>query len=267
MYQTVLSYPYAALTSGQIPNARVVTRGNNPGVSTSAQPEDVWTGAVLGTLNGINHNIIPLAQSPTSMEIVSDSASDTSAGVGARSVQITYLDTNYLPFTVVLATNGTTPVQLASNVMRINDFRVYSTGTFGSGNVGNISIRQTGGLGATYAYLASGNGVHHTSLYTVQANMEFDALAAIAGVNRTAGSDRYATFSICVQPPTGALVRGFIISASADNTVVFAMGGIPFNVLPPKTDIWIRCETVSATNTDVTGGILGVLRPPIPGTL
>src|SRR5213592_3904993 len=141
MYDVQVPFPFAASISTGGATARVSTLGNNPSVDTSTQPEDVWSGAVLGVLNSIDHKFIPKPQTPTSMEIVSDSANDAAAGTGARTVAVVYLDANYASKTAVLTLNGLTPVALPETVMRVNMVAVSTSGTFGGNNIGNISIR------------------------------------------------------------------------------------------------------------------------------
>lgn len=75
-----------AVGLGQVPGYRRITAlGNNPDVDT-AGPEDVWSGGGL----------YPWMTTATALEIVSDSASDTSAGTGARTVLVNGLDANFV---------------------------------------------------------------------------------------------------------------------------------------------------------------------------
>lgn len=65
-----------AIGFGQVPGYRRITAlGNNPDVDTGIH-EDIWTGGGL----------YPWMTAATSLEIVSDSANDTAAGTGARTV-------------------------------------------------------------------------------------------------------------------------------------------------------------------------------------
>lgn len=90
----------------------------------------------------------------STMTIVSSSASDSSAGTGARTVTVTYLDqTGAGPFTTVFTMNGTTVVTAGvSNMCFIEKITVSTIGSTGS-NVGILTLK-TGG-GATVGTIAA----------------------------------------------------------------------------------------------------------------
>lgn len=237
------------------------TLGNNPDVDTGALPAAIWDGATLGVLNGIDHKVIPLATSAVAMELVSSSANDTAAGSGARTVTINYLDGTYTQKTVVLTLNGTTGVPLPENVLRINSFLVLTAGTVGANNVGNLSIRAVGGIGATYAYLRAGLGVTRSSLYTVPANFTLTVMAFVFSINRSSLNDGWASVAFAFQNDVGRLLLGLEVSCSTSTPYRHEVTGMPLTILPEKTDVWFRCESVSQSNTNVTAGMLGYIRP------
>jgi hypothetical protein len=83
--------------------------------------------------------------------IASASANDSSAGTGARTVKITYLDsTGAGPFTETVTLNGTTYVNtVATNICYIEQMDVLTVGSTGS-NVGILTLKAaTAGGGAT----------------------------------------------------------------------------------------------------------------------
>lgn len=260
MLETHLSFPYTAAISSGGATMRIATLGNNIDVDTATQPEDVWSGADLGVLNGVDHRFIPKPTSPVSMEVVSSSANDTAAGAGARTVAIQYLDANYILKTTVIALAGLTPVALPEPVRRINQFVVATSGTVGDNNQGNLSVRLAGGLGATYSYMLIGHGLSRSSIYTVPDKVQFDLLSLVLSLNRTDTSDRWATFTVCVQSEAGRLLKGIELSASTSQPYRHESANVPLNVLAPRTDVWIRCEAVSANNTNVVGALFGVQR-------
>lgn len=95
------------------------------------QEEDLW--AVGGAY------VFPSAE--MGMEVVSDSALDTSDGTGARTVKIWYLDDTFAEKTEVITLNGVTPVAtVATDIYRVNYFRVETAGSGGKA-AGNIDIR------------------------------------------------------------------------------------------------------------------------------
>jgi hypothetical protein len=82
----------------------------------------------------------------SAMTIVSASANDTSAGTGARTVTVTYLDqTGAGPLTTTFTMNGTTPVTAGvSNMCFIEKIVVATVGSTGS-NVGILTLKTGGG--------------------------------------------------------------------------------------------------------------------------
>jgi len=262
----LVSAPYAYLAAAGIdPHAvRVATLGNNPSIDTATQPEDVWSGAQLGLLNGVDHKFIPRPQSALAMEVVSDNANDTAAGTGARTVIIGYLDANYAAKTTVRTLNGTTAVALPENVMRVNSVIVVTAGTFGGNNIGNISVRAAGGAGSTYSYMTAGFGLARSSAFTVPADAIFDVLSMLLSINRTDTQDRWGTFTLCVQNSAGRLIKGIELSASTVTPYRHEAADVPLNVVAAKTDVWVRCEAVSQNSTNVTAGLFGVQRLGLP---
>lgn len=105
------------------------------------------------------------------MEVVSSSAADTSNGTGAQKVKISYLDTTYAEQTEVITLNGVTAVPtVATNIFRINHFRVESTGT-GLRAAGNIDIRHLSDT-PIYSRISTGLTRARNSAYTVPKGKE-----------------------------------------------------------------------------------------------
>jgi len=260
------SYPYAASLGFLAGTARVATLGNNPLINTATQPEDVWAGASLGVLNGIDHRFIPLPVSAVSMEVVSDSANDAAAGTGARTVVIGYLTSDYTAKSIVLALNGLTPVALPEPVLRVNTLIVVTSGTRGDNNAGNISVRLAGGAGATYKYLTPGVGFERSSLYTVPKGSSFDLISIMFCINRTDTVDRSAKFSLCNQSASGRLIKGLQVSCTTTQPYRHEADGCPLISYAATTDVWLRCEAVNNNNTDVVGSMFGIQRNSGPFT-
>jgi len=267
MYDVQVPYAYAASLSSGGATSRVSTLGNNPSVDTATEPEDVWSGATLGILNGIDHKFIPKPQAPTSMEIVSDSANDIAAGTGARTILVAYLDANYAAKTTILAMNGTTPVALPETVMRVNMVTVVTSGTFGSNNIGNVSVRAAGGLGATYSYLVAGLGFARSSLFTVPANVSMDLLSIFVSINRVDTNTRAATFTLCNQNQAGRLIKGLELAITSDSAYRHEAAGVPLINYATRTDVWMRCESVNLSGTNVTASLFGYTRNAVNFTL
>jgi hypothetical protein len=184
---------------------------------TSAVSQNTVTGLASGTisLGGGSSGNLQVIRATTYNEptangqrsIVSSSASDAAAGVGARSVKITYLDaTGAGPFTETLALNGVTPVNTASlTICFIEKMEVLTVGTTGS-NVGTITLlTATGGGGTVIGTIGIGNIVaavgdnqtlwaHHYVPVSRVSRVSSILVASIA-----AGVAAYATFFLKAQ--------------------------------------------------------------------
>jgi hypothetical protein len=103
------------------------------------------------------------------MRLVSSSASDSSAGTGARTVRITYYDGSLNgPLTETVTMNGTTPVNtVATNIRFIERLDAITVGSNGT-NVGTISIQNTGG-GTTFGTIAASDGTTYWAHHYVAA--------------------------------------------------------------------------------------------------
>jgi hypothetical protein len=138
-------------------------------VTVSVVPSESSTGLIIGiaklgggTANTINFiNGTPYTEQTTNAQrsIASASANDTSAGTGARQVEIKYYDQTMVgPFTETVTLNGTTAVATSnSNICFIESIRVTSVGS-GSSNAGIITlyVNNTGG-GGTIGTIGTGN--------------------------------------------------------------------------------------------------------------
>lgn len=129
----------------------------NPAVGTGAY-EDVWgAGGVM---------VYPTAAE--SWEIVSSSASDTSAGTGARTVFITSLDANLEVQTQTVTLSGVTPAALTGTHLRPQSVIVLTAGS-NEVNVGTLTLR-VASAGATRNVVLPDIGQSMDAHYTIPAN-------------------------------------------------------------------------------------------------
>ena len=130
--------------------------GARTGVSGAFLALGGGSAGVLQTLRATTYTE-PASAAQRSMS--SSSASDTSAGTGARTVEITYYDnTGVGPLTETVTLNGTSSVNtVATNIRFIESMRVVTAGS-GGANVGTITLfGSTGGGGGTVGTIGVGN--------------------------------------------------------------------------------------------------------------
>lgn len=143
---------FNAAVSGEI-DGRVArsyhVMGRRSGFNSTSVLQDV--GEFLGT----SINALPELTGVENLEVVSTAATDTAAGVGARTVRIGYINTsNALVESADIVLNGVTPVALGFQAKFI---LWMETSTVGSNEVavGNILLR-IAGAGATHEQITAG---------------------------------------------------------------------------------------------------------------
>lgn len=132
-----------------------IARSLVPGArSFSSFGERTSSGAETNAPIRTSGAIVLIDPAGVQMSIVSASASDTSNGTNARTVLISYLDTNLAEQTEVVTLAGLTPVStVATNIRYIQGMRVASYGATSSAAAGAISASNGG---TTYASIPAG---------------------------------------------------------------------------------------------------------------
>lgn len=108
---------------------------------------------------------LTLPTSAESLEIVSDSVNDASAGTGAQTVRIEGLDGNYIEQSEIVTLNGITAVALANTYLRTFKVIVLTAGSTGS-NEGLLTLRIASG-GASRMQVRVNRSVSASSFYTI----------------------------------------------------------------------------------------------------
>lgn len=147
---------------GTFISTQVAIGAGQPPIPVTTSPTFTTRGMRIGVVSVTSATITAIHKSAYTEQIVnftgsvhSSSASDTAAGVGARTVLITYLDqTGAGPFTETVTLNGTTAVNLVNtNHCYIESMVVQTVGVNGASNVGTLTLFT--GAGATGTNVAS----------------------------------------------------------------------------------------------------------------
>jgi len=236
---------FTGIAAGVIPGtAYRLGLGNNPSIDTNSTPEDVWSGGGL----------YPWMAAASSLEIVSDSAADAAAGTGMRTVQIQGLDANYVELNQTVTLNGTTPVAVPQQLLRINRCLIQTAGSGGT-NAGTVVVRVAGG-GTTYAHIPVGFGSTRSSNFTTPAGKTLFITTYNFSINRPS-TQRDATLATAIRLQNGAHFLSNEVSVDGNP---FQRIQIPPAPLPEKTDFVFRCTYVSANATDLTASWTGFVR-------
>ncbi len=220
--------------------AHVNTFGHNADVD-SGVVEDVWENG--GTLTRMT--------SAETMNIVSTSTSDDGSpvGVGARTVNISGLDSNFDPISETVTMNGTTNVLTSNSYIRVRRMLVLTADASATNtNVGTITA--TASSAATVqASIGVADGISHNIHYTVPNNKTSYLYKVELNVFKVSGGNAAIKFKAIITPPAGA---DFVVVEKAmesDNTeleIIF----VPPVQFVEKTDLKITALSDSA-NTEL----------------
>jgi hypothetical protein len=146
---------YLKVACGKVPGASIMRGlGERIGIGITTNGEDLWRGNDLTPLASV---IIPTpADVGEQMTIVSESANDSSAGTGVRTIEIHYIDATGNAQEETLIMNGLTGVNtVATDIRFINEMHAL---TIGSGGVadGSIKIAKTGTTTLVYSMIFVG---------------------------------------------------------------------------------------------------------------
>ena len=232
----------------RIPGAlRTVRLGNNPDVDSGTVPETVWSGG----------GQYPWMSAATALEAVSTSVQDNPTGTGAATINVPGLDANFSPLTVPVTLNGTTPVALSSNLLRVQAAAVSSRGSAavnGGTNIGDIIIRDAGG-GTVRMIIPAGYGVSRSSTYTVPADRVLTLESFFGCVNRSTNTDTVEIGIVLRNAITGMESRPFEFSIRA-TPYLHDLKDAP-SVVPARTDVRFDVVFTANPNTNVSAAFAG----------
>lgn len=181
----------------------------------------------------------------TVLKVSSSSTADTSAGTGARTVQLYGLDADYNEINETVTLNGQTAVNTTNSFLRINRMVVRTAGTGGT-NAGVIyagtGTVTTGVPANKYATIAIGDGQSLMALWTVPAGFTLYIYQTDVTV-ATTQNNKYATISLVARPFGEVFqVKDRFVKAESQSTIQYAF---PLK-FEEKTDIEYRCIGDSA---------------------
>jgi len=214
--------------------------------------EDVWGG-------GGTYGFYPTES--VTVDIKSSSANDTSAGTGARTVQVYGLDSSWELQDETVTLNGTTEVALANEYVRLFRGIVLTAGT-NETNVGNITVQSSEAAGGIAdntigIYIVAGDGQTQHAIYTTPANTTAYFLKGYVGVADDDKNGEVAVFQWLARPNTVANGAWAVKGEMGCNTLGSGTWqyeyGVPSGGIPGKTDIRIKVLLATATLA-VAGG-------------
>ncbi len=223
--------------------------GINEDVDLAAAEDVVEAG---GTYAGLP--VLP-AQAAETLNIVSGSANDASAGTGARTVRVEGLDANGNWAEETFTLNGTTPVVSTSTWLRVVRAFIVGAGSGGT-NAGAITIKHNTTTANIFAVIKAGRGMSMNAVFTVPTGKVARLTSWFGqGYGLTAANE--ATLELLARP-TGAnqgwrTLRQLVVPATVTDQMADKIDG-PGLRLSALTDIKVRA-TVPVDNAKVLVGL------------
>ena len=183
---------YLAVAKGDFTGYSNVSKfGYNPTVG-SGNYESIWEGS----------NAYPWMSAADQLEVLSSDTDDTSAGTGARTVELQGLDSSWNVLTETVTMNGTSAVTTTGSFLRIFRARVVTAGSSGR-NEGTITIRDQD-TSTTRALITNGatdgNGQTLMAVYTIPAGKT----GYIININVSSAKDQEQTYRLMSRDNTVA---------------------------------------------------------------
>lgn len=244
------STPYIfSIAEGDVPNHTIQHKMGYTNASTAAETT-LWNPGTQYVF----------AAGTISVEAVSTSANDTSAGSGVRTVHLQYLDINYAEKTFTFTINGVTPVAGPTDFFRVNGFHVETAGATGK-TEGVVSLRLVGGAATVYSQMAIGTTRSRNSVFTVPAGKTYyvENVHFSAGY-KTTGKTVRMTLHASINPDgvtstSGTIFWPYFESMLIDGTS-YDPSDAPLKFLE-KTDIKVSVigETLAQCTSRISGWI------------
>ena len=234
----ISSMPYLYdIAEGNIADHEIGYRlGFTPAMTTAES--DVWSyggkytfPAVAGTLS-----------------MVSSSAADASAGYGARTVKVEYLDENYARQFETVTLNGVTPVTMTGSAIRVNGMNVLTAGSAAQAS-GSISLFKNAAGSVVHGYITPGYTAARSSVYTVPAGFNLYITTVDMSFGYAANQTHYARLYLRIKQLNKVLSTLFypFVEAVVANSVATIALPVPIKVVE-KVDFKVS-GIASATGT------------------
>lgn len=231
---------FLAVAKGDFTGYSNVSKFGYNAAVTSIAYESIWEGS----------NAYPWQTVADQLEVLSSSANDTSAGTGARTVELEGLDSSWNLLTETLTMNGTTAVTTTASFLRIFRARVVTAGT-SLRNEGDITIRDQD-TSTTRALITNGPtssfGQSLMAVYTIPAGKT----GYVININFSSAKDLEQEYRLMARDNTVANaawnVKEFVTGRGGFSD--FIKRGI--NKYTEKTDLDL--QVISSANSAVGGG-------------
>ncbi len=209
--------------------------GDNLNINPNDTPEDIWGGDGLYT-----GHPTPCPAEP--LELFSSSADDTLAGTGAQTVEVQFLDDDYVRVIEVIEMNGLTSVSSVSDACRFGESSILTVGTEGT-NVGIITFRGETTEATVFGIMPIALGQTQFGGFTVPANTTAVIRSVEVTIFRNQGRAGAASFRLLIRPKAR---HSFEHDLGTGAPLALEFQGLR---VPERMDVLPRIEQVSGTGT------------------
>jgi len=235
---------YFEVAAERIPKHSFVHKfGQNPDIDQIDGFEAIWNGG--GDYTGFDATV------EDTIDVSSSDANDTSAGTGARTVELQGLDGEYREVSETVVLGGTSTVTTTQKFLRMHRGVVRTAGT-GAGNAGAITAQATGTSDHTFMVLPIGYNQTMIAAYTVPGGK--DACLTSWYSSLSGKTNANASIRLLMRPlgQTFQVKEEFTLRA-AGSSYVQREYRVPKDSIPEKTDIKVMADT-DANNTAIAAG-------------
>jgi len=242
MSSGVMDWGLLWVSRDRVPGVSPVNKfGRNQDVDTATTPEDLWGGGGLYT------GFPTVTSEP--VEVLSSDAADASAGTGLRTVVIQGLNQDWDAASETITLNGLTPVQSVNTYRRVNTMRGTTAGS-GGFNAGTITVRHATTEANVFLAMAPNTNQSNCSAYTVPAGHTAYLMSSFGTLRGSVNGTADCAFAIRALGQVFRYRRPFTISPNFEHNETLCL---PIEIAE-KTDIIIRCTSVSVSNLELSAG-------------
>ena len=230
--------------AGRIPGVSALdVFGRNPDIDSGGGFEDIWNGG--GEYTGLN----AVVAEPIS--IVSDSAADNIAGIGARTMRLDGLDANYLEISEEITLTGTTPVLTLQSFIRCSFAIVLTAGSNGE-TVGEIIANQSVTVANVFFDLPLGANRTMIAAYTVPAGKTAYIDNTFATLSKKGNASTEVKGKVRPFGGVFQVAEWYAINATGSSYVYRDFENLS-RPIPEKSDVVISADS-DTNNTGVSAG-------------
>lgn len=246
--------PWGLAQASNYLTVRVDVSGYNPDIDAATNPETLWEPGGLYVWQ----------TAAETLEMLSSSASDAAAGVGARTVRVSGLDASWVEQSEVVTLNGVGVVALVNSYLRINHIEVVTAGSTRS-NVGTITLRRTA-AGSTRGQIGvigtQGIGVGVSGRYSVPVGKVLIVTGLLMNIIGDAATDRMtiAVFSRMGDVADSPFVAATVLGSAAFGASIFSQDmSALFIKFRAQEDIEFRTMESTGSNSKAQIRLRGML--------